>query len=151
MCRYEATMFIYIPHMNSIQSTMWPGAMVYNHSHYLDMPLNKYVCHIVHICSLLLLSTYRSHFTFQVPHMPITSCAGMRELCPHIYLIWTPWNEQCDQEHWYTCIPHYCHMPLNKCASNITNICPVALLLLSTYRPHITACLHPKSIKCNIY
>ena len=44
----------------------------------------------------------------------------------------------------YTCIPHYWHMPLNKYAYHITDVCPTALLLLSPYRPHITAYIHKK-------
>ena len=33
-----------------------------------------------------------------------------------------PINQQCDQEHWYTCISHYCHMTLNKYASYIRQV-----------------------------
>ena len=32
MCRYEAIMSVYKPHMNSLQWKMWPGALVHMHS-----------------------------------------------------------------------------------------------------------------------
>ena len=46
--------------------------------------------------------------------MPFTSCAGMRQLCLYIFLIWTHCS---DQEHLYTYISHYWCLPLDKCAS----------------------------------
>ena len=44
LCQY-----IFLIHMNSLQSTMWPGPLVYWTSHYWHMPRNKHVCHIAYI------------------------------------------------------------------------------------------------------
>ena len=35
-------------------------------------------------------------YATQMLHMPITSCADMRELCSYVYLISTQCSEQCD-------------------------------------------------------
>ena len=61
----------------------------------------------------------------------------MRKLFQYLCLIWTYFNQKCEKEHLYTYISHYWHMPLNKYTSHITHRCPTALLLWSTYRPHI--------------
>ena len=65
ICRYQTTVFLYIPYMNSMQSTIWPQTLLYIHSHYWHMPPEQICCHIVHICAtaLLLWSTYRTHIT----------------------------------------------------------------------------------------
>ena len=55
-----------------------------------------------------------------------------------IYASWTQCNGQCYQEHWYTYNSHYWHMPFNKCACHIVNICSTILPLYYTYRPNIT-------------
>ena len=68
------------------------------------------------------------------PHVPISSCTHMRQLCHHICFIRIICNEQCDLEHSYTYISYYCHMPLNKYAFDIEYICPTVLLLWSIYR-----------------
>ena len=67
------------------------------------------------------------------PHIPISSCAHVRHLCQYTCLIWTHCNQQCEQEHWYTYLSHYWHMPQNKYASH----CITTL----AYRPHITGYL----------
>ena len=41
-----------------------------------------------------------SNATFKL-HMPVSSCAYLRQLCQYICLIWTHYNQQCDQKHWY--------------------------------------------------
>ena len=74
-----------------------------------------------------------------IPYMKISSCADIKQLCQYIYFIWTHFEEQCDQKHWYTFISHYCHMSLNKYACHIAYVCPAACLLYYTYRPNITA------------
>ena len=71
-----------------------------------------------------------------VPNLSHT--CTLRHLYQYICLIWTQCNQQCDQEHSYTYITYYWHMPLNKYASHITHSCPTALLLYTTYRHHIT-------------
>ena len=50
-----------------------------------------------------------------------------------------------------TCIHtfHITDMPLNKYSCHIAHTCPTALLLQSTYRPHITTHIHHRSIPCN--
>ena len=50
MCRYETPMSVYITHMNSLQSIMWPPALVYIHFRLLACALNKYAWHIKQIC-----------------------------------------------------------------------------------------------------
>ena len=49
-----------------------------------------------------------------MPHIPIISCAYMKQLCQYIYLIWTHSNWYCDQNHWYSCISYHWHMPLRN-------------------------------------
>ena len=78
------------------------------------------------------------------PYMPIRSCAHMRQLCQYICIIYAHWNQHCDQKHWCTYISHYWYMFLKKYSSHITEICPTALLLWSTYRLHITGHTNPK-------
>ena len=39
--------------------------------------------------------------------------------------IWTQCNQQHDQEHWYTYISHYWHMPLNKYVCHTAHVCPM--------------------------
>ena len=48
-CIHETAMSVYMPHMNLLQSTMWPGTLVYIISNYWHMSLNKYACHSTHI------------------------------------------------------------------------------------------------------
>ena len=86
----------------------------------------------------------------QIPHMPINSCKDMRQLFQYIYLIWIHYNQQYDLEHWYMYISHYWHMSLNKHAYHIKHVCPTALILYSTCRPHITAPTR-KKLKLFIY
>ena len=76
-------------------------------------------------------------------HMQATSCIDIRQLCQYIYRICTCSNEHCDHKHCYTYTLRYWHIPLDKYACHIANACPTALLLESTYRPHITT--HTKS------
>ena len=35
----------------------------------------------------------------QMPHIQISSCTDMKQLCKYIYPIWTYFNQQCDQKH----------------------------------------------------
>ena len=65
MYRFETTMSVYIPHMNSFQAIMQPGILYTHISYYWHMPLNTYACHIAHVCptAIVLLCTYRLHIT----------------------------------------------------------------------------------------
>ena len=75
-----------------------------------------------------------------MPHMPVTSCADQAtKLYQCISFILTKFNRKLDQEHWYTYILHYWHMPLNKYAYYIAHICFIALMLYSTCRPHTSS------------
>ena len=46
-------MSVEIPHINSVQSTMWPKVLLYI-AYYWHVPLNKYACHTAHICTTTL-------------------------------------------------------------------------------------------------
>ena len=58
-------MSINIPHMNSWQSTVQPGALLCGHFTLLTLSLNKYTCHITYVCpiALIMQSTCRPHST----------------------------------------------------------------------------------------
>ena len=48
----------------------------------------------------------------------------------HIYTLYElDANNNMDQEHWYTYISHYWHMPWNKYACHTAHICPTSFLL----------------------
>ena len=51
MCKYETTMSVCMPHINSLQSTIWPDALVYIHFTLLAYAPNKYkyTCHSAHM------------------------------------------------------------------------------------------------------
>ena len=49
-CMIQTTISIYMPHMNSVKSTMLLQAVAHIHSHYWHMPLNKYFSHTLHTC-----------------------------------------------------------------------------------------------------
>ena len=71
-------------------------------------------------------------------HMLITSCADMNK---HIYicLIWTHCNQQYHPKHLYTYLSHYWHIPLNKYACHITQVCATVVITMCTCRSHIAA------------
>ena len=52
-------MSVLIPYMNLLQSQIWPGALDYIHFTLLGYTLNKYACHITHVCctELIMYST----------------------------------------------------------------------------------------------
>ena len=91
-----------------------------------------------------------NRYVHQRPHMLITSCAHMRQLCKYIYLIQTEHNEKCDHDHQYTFISHFWHMPLNKYACDIAHTCPTALQLWSKYRLHIDPTLLYIQVQKNV-
>ena len=68
---------------------------------------------------------------------------NMRQVYQYICLIWNDCNQQCDLKHCYTFHHIGICLWINKYASNITHICPTALLLWSTYRPQITGHIDP--------
>ena len=43
----------------------------------------------------------------------------------YICLISTKWNQQCDQEHWYTYALHYWHMPPKYMPAKFAHISPL--------------------------
>ena len=45
MCKYKTTMPIYMPHMNSLQSTIWPGTLVYMYFTFLQAPYQMCLPH----------------------------------------------------------------------------------------------------------
>ena len=83
-----------------------------------------------------------------MPHMKISLCTDIRQVCQYICLIWTDYNQQCDKEHWHTYISHYWHIPLNKCACHITHICPTACYC-SLHTDPILMHVSVKITKCN--
>ena len=52
-------------------------------------------------------------------HMLYISCADMRQLWQCIYFMYINYNQQCEQDHYYTYISHYWHINLNKYACHI--------------------------------
>ena len=50
--KYWASISICMPLMNSLQSTLWQGTLVYTHLTLRHMPLNKYSCNIQKYISL---------------------------------------------------------------------------------------------------
>ena len=77
-------------------------------------------------------------FSVSVMHeSPCMYVARHATMCAFVLpCIWTQFNPQCDQKHWYTYISHYCQMPLNKEGCHIAHFCPTALLLYATHRLH---------------
>ena len=67
---------------------------------------NVYLTCYCHVCA-------SNIYAPQMPHMQISICADMSQLCQYIGLIAAKCNQQCDQDHWYTHISHYWHMPMN--------------------------------------
>ena len=105
------------------------------------MPLNKYDCltpnmiHTVimlhgsidptflHMCpktqptatSPYVIAMYgpATYILLNMPYIKIGSCEHITN-CQYKYLKWTHCNQQCDQEHWYTYIPHYLNIALTN-------------------------------------
>ena len=135
----RCTQYCYQEHCNTYISHCW------------HMPPEKYASHITHVplhyyCGLSIYFTLldiqvqkkincnfslpcychvctRNKYAHQMPHIPITPCADVRQLCLYICLIYTHCTEQQDQKCMDTCIPHYWNMPATF------HICPTALLL----------------------
>ena len=82
--------------------------------------------------------TCTSNATY-VQYMSISSCEHMRQLCQYIYHISTPHNQNVTANIGIHKISHYWHMPLDKFSCHVTQVCPTALIMWSTYRVHITA------------
>ena len=124
-CAYEITIPVYIPQMNPMQSTLWLGTLIciyftqlaYTSEHIcptalllwstysptlLYIQVQKRNNNLQQVLPTLLLFCARNKYGLQMPHMQITSCAHMWQQCQYIYLIWTYYHQQCDQEHWYT-------------------------------------------------
>ena len=71
-----------------------------------------------------------------MPHMPTHSCEDIRQLCQYICLIWTQYNQQCDDKYWYT----YIHS---------IGMCPWTNMS-ATLRPHITLHTRKKNNKLQL-
>ena len=122
------------------------------------MTLNKYDCHITNMShkaimlygdidptflntsattqptamsTLQIIAMYglATHMPLNMPHTQISECTPVKQPCQYKYLTWTCCNQWCDQEHWYTYVSHYWHMPLNKLACDIVLIWSTALLI----------------------
>ena len=109
------------------------------HTHITDIHMLACIHTNIHICDT-------NKYSFQVPHMQINSSAHIRQSSQYKCLIWTHWNQQWDQECWYTYTAHYWHVPLNKYGFHITHTCFTALLQLSTYDPTLPV-MHIKCLK----
>ena len=117
MCTYDTTMAVCIPHMKSLKTIMWPGALAYIYLTLLADSLNKYAYDIAHIfphCIITVVYIQDSHsvktnslhllfamlchrcannnYATYMLSMKISSCVGMRQLCQYTYLIWTDCN-----------------------------------------------------------
>ena len=75
---------VYMPHMNPLQSTMWPGTLIYIHFILLEFA-SEQICHTVHLCTIALplSSTYRPHSTLHVGYKIINSIS-YGPCCHHI-------------------------------------------------------------------
>ena len=144
MCTYDTDMSVYMPHMSPLYSAMWPGTLVpvgitlLAYAHYCTYKSNKnnklqlliimllpYLCQ-QQICPLN---------TKCMLHMPISSCADIRQLCQYICLIQTWCNQQCYYKDLYT-ITSLAYA-LNKYACHIIHIgfdCTAAAVYMQT--PH---------------
>ena len=73
-----------------------------------------------------------------VPFMPISLCADIGLLSIYLLYINSPQSKVSPQG-LYTYISHYWHVVLKKYTWHLSCVCPTALILYSTCRPHITA------------
>ena len=114
MCTWDNYVHIYalyeLTAINNVTRSTW-----YTYISHWHMSLKKYACHIAYPCATALLkSSYRpckfylpscchiyvhSKNAPQMPHIQITLCTDMRQLCQYISLIQTYSNQQCDHEH----------------------------------------------------
>ena len=67
--------------------------------------------------TMLLPYIYQQKYAPQMPHMLISSCAGIRHLCQYVHIISSHHNHECHHKHLYKYISHYWHMPLEKYAT----------------------------------
>ena len=72
---------------------------------------NSYLKCYCHVC----IKNYMPPNATYMPLMQISSCTDMSQISQYICIVWTQSNQQCDQEHWYTFISHYWHMPATLC------------------------------------
>ena len=84
------------------------------------------------------------------PHMPISSCADITQLCQYIYLILTHYNQKMPQALAYVHLTFLAYV-LKKYACHTTKGCPTALIMLFTCGPHIIAHSSQKTTHCNFY
>ena len=95
------------------------------------------------------ISASNIYYPSNATHMPIISCSHIRQLdqCVYIYICIYEniYNEKCDQKHWalFYMYSTLWHIPLNKYACHITDICSSALL----FSLHIEPTLLHTSIK----
>ena len=68
ICTYQTTTYAYIPHKNSLQSTMWKGTLVYSYNpYYWNMPQNKYTP-----AALLIHVTLHCYFSLHIDPRSMT-------------------------------------------------------------------------------
>ena len=142
--RYEATMSLYFPHMNSLQSAMSPQALLCIHFTLLAH-VPKQICHICCLTVLLLYSTYKLHIITYISkiskpvslelnsNMHICYAFGnhiysLSWMFTHVFFVW---------QVYFVLLPmsvtlatlHMCIMPIksqinsNTCCTFMSNIC----------------------------
>ena len=86
--------------------------------------------------TILLQNMCQKQISTQIPYMcHICQCLHVQIWDSHVS-IYTSYELSAINN--VTNISHYWHMPLNKYICHITYVCPAALIIKSTFRPHIT-------------
>ena len=138
-CVQETTMSAYIPHMNSVQSTIFPQALLYMHFT-LTYVLSRYAYHIdyVSIIVLLLWYTYRLHITayanktsnpigFKLSsYVHIYNAFGnhiysLSSMATYVFIIWLTYFVLCITAKNFGNFTHMCIVPI-KCKVDGLNI-----------------------------
>ena len=94
MWRYDATMSVYVPHMHSLQSTMWPETLVYIHFTLLAYAPQQ-MCLPLHVYCTLHIDPILLHISVTKP----TKCT----LIYHAIAIYVPVKNMFSNA---TCMPH---------------------------------------------
>ena len=68
-----------------------------------------------------------------MPHIQISTCVDIRQLCHYIYLLCTHCNQLWHHKHCYTYISHYWHMPLNIYSCHIRHVFSTVLVICSLH------------------
>ena len=113
-------MSLYVPHMNSVWSTVCPGAWLYIHFTLLIWAPKKYAYHITHVCPTALIQY--SKCRPQLLHIQVTKTATFIYYAITMYVTTTNIPPKC---HIYK--PH---MPITICAHETT---------MTVYVPHMNS------------